>query len=97
MVDDLERGLAVQEDILLRVAEIVERAGTHFAFPSSTVYLGRDAGLDKERQSGAEEQVREWASAHALPFPDISEDDRKKITDTLDYPPQGSHDARLGR
>ena len=89
--------LAVQEDILLRVAEIVEQAGTGFAFPSSTVYLRRDAGLDKERQAGAEKQVREWVSAHALPFPDISEEQRKKITDTLDYPPEGSPGEDGGR
>jgi hypothetical protein len=78
------------EDILLRVAEIVEQAGAGFAFPSSTVYLRRDAGLDKERQAGAEKQVREWASAHALRFPDISEEQRKKTADTLDYPPGDS-------
>jgi MscS family membrane protein len=94
---DYNEFLAVQEDILLRVAEIVEQAGTGFAFPSSTMYLRRDAGLDKERQAGAEKQVREWVSAHALPFPDISEQQRKKITDTLDYPPEGSPGEDGGR
>ncbi len=88
---DYSEFLAVQEDILLRVSEIVEQAGTGFAFPSRTVYQGRDAGLDKERQEDAEKKVREWSAAHALPFPDIAEEQRKKITDTLDYPPEGSH------
>ena len=77
----------------MRVAETVERAGTGFAFPSRTVYHGRDAGLDKERQEVAEKQVREWSAAHTLPFPDIPEEERKKITDTLDYPPEGSPGA----
>jgi len=85
--------LAVQEDILLRVGEIVERAGTAFAFPSRTVYQGNDAGLDIDLQASAEKQVREWAAAQTLPFPDIAEEQRKEITDTLDYPPEGSHDA----
>ncbi len=39
--------LAIQEDILLRAKKLVEQAGTGFAFPSSTVYLGRDGGLDR--------------------------------------------------
>ena len=28
-----------------------------------------------------------------LPFPDFAEDYRKKITDTLDYPPEGAPGA----
>ncbi len=88
--------LAIQEDILLRAKKLVEQAGTGFAFPSSTVYLGRDGGLDQERQQAAEKQVREWASEQALPFPDFAEDYRKSISDTLDYPPEGSPDADRG-
>jgi len=88
--------LAVQEDILLRVMKAVEQAGTGFAFPSRTLYLSRDGGLDHEKQQAAEKQVREWASAQALPFPDFTEGYRVKIADTLDYPPEGSPDADRG-
>ena len=88
--------LAIQEDILLRFSEIVERAGTGFAFPSRTLYHARDGGMDAERQQAAEKQVREWASAQTLPFPDFSEAYRKKISDTLDYPPEGSPEADRG-
>ena len=88
--------LATIEDILLRIMKVVGKAGTGFAFPSSTLYLGRDGGLDKELQEGAEKQVREWSSAHTLPFPDMAEDQRKEITDTLDYPPEGSPGADAG-
>ena len=90
---DYNEFLAIQEDILLRMMKLVGQAGTGFAFPSRTLYLGRDGGLDNERQQGAEKQVREWASAQTLPFPDFAEDYRKKITDTLDYPPEGSPGA----
>jgi MscS family membrane protein len=95
-VTDYNEFLAVQEDILLRIMKVVGQAGTGFAFPSRTLYLGRDGGLDKEQQEGAETQVREWSSAHTLPFPDIAEDQRRKITDTLDYPPEGSPGADSG-
>jgi MscS family membrane protein len=85
--------LPIKEDILLRVMEVVENAGTGFAFPSRTLYHSRDAGLDQERQAEAEKRVREWASAQTLPFPDMAEDERQRITDTLDYPPEGSPGA----
>jgi MscS family membrane protein len=34
--------LGIQEDILLRVMDIIEQGGTSLAFPSRTLYLGRD-------------------------------------------------------
>lgn len=37
---------AVREDVFLRIYDIVTGAGSGFAFPSPTVYLGRDKGLD---------------------------------------------------
>ncbi len=85
--------LAVQEDILLRVMQIVKKAGTGFAFPSNTVYHTRDGGIDALRQQDAEKQVREWALAQKLPFPDFAEEYRLQMTDTLDYPPEGSPNA----
>jgi len=88
--------LAIQEDILLRIMKIVESSGTGFAFPSRTLYHARDSGLDVERGEEAEKQVREWASAHNLPFPDLPDDYREAITDTLDYPPEGSPGADRG-
>jgi MscS family membrane protein len=53
----------IREDINLHVMNIVKDAGTGFAFPSRTVYLARDDGLDTERQQQAEAQVRAWGSA----------------------------------
>ena len=81
---------------MLRILNMVKLAGTGFAFPSSTMYYARDDGLDDERQQAAEKQVREWASAQTLQFPDFTEDHRKGITDILDYPPEGSPDAYRG-
>ena len=96
MTADWNDFLAVQEDLVLRIMDIVRKAGTAFAIPSQTVYHNRDAGLDMEQQQAAEKQIRELASAHALSFPDFTEDYRRKIKDTLDYPPAGSPDADRG-
>jgi MscS family membrane protein len=50
---DWNEFLAVQEDVVLRIMDIVRAAGTAFALPSRTLYHGRDRGLDPERQEAA--------------------------------------------
>jgi MscS family membrane protein len=84
---------AIREDIFLRVMNIVKDAGTGFAFPSRTVYHTRDGGLDAGRQQAAETEVRAWCAAQELPFPNFTADYRKKVRNTLDYPPEGSPEA----
>ncbi|NCF28788.1 MAG: mechanosensitive ion channel [Gammaproteobacteria bacterium] len=90
---DWNEFFAIQEDVMLRVGEIVEEAGTSFAFPSRTVYLGRDGGLDEERGAAAMHQVRSWRGTGQLPFPNMASSRREQLADTLDYPPRGSPDA----
>jgi len=50
--------LELQEELLLACMEIVEKSGTGFAFPSQTLYLGRDGGLNAARTREAEEAIR---------------------------------------
>ncbi len=90
--------LAVQEDIVLRIMDIVKNAGTGFALPSRTLYHTRDDGLDSNRQQAAQQQVREWTAAHTFPFPEFDPEYRKQIINALDYPPKGSpdHTSRAG-
>ena len=82
--------LAVQEDLFLRIADIVSEAGSGFAFPSQTAYLARDAGLDDERKDAAETRVGQQRAVGKLPFPEFEEEDRERLEDILDYPPKGS-------
>ncbi len=55
---DLDVFLAVQEDILFRIGEIVDQAGTAFAFPSNTTYVTRDAAPERKRREEVEEEFR---------------------------------------
>jgi len=82
--------LAIKEDILLRMADIVRAAGTGFAFPSQTTYLGRDGGLDDEQGRAAEERVQEWREKGDLPFPEFPESQQQEMAGVLAYPPEGS-------
>jgi len=43
---DVEEFYAVREELFLRIMDLVAETGTGFAFPSQTLYLGRDRGLD---------------------------------------------------
>ena len=84
---------AIREDVFLRIYDIVKEAGSGFAFPSRTVYLGRDDGLDAERSDASREKVRNWRYRGILPFPRLTREEIDKLDGTLDYPPRGSPEA----
>jgi MscS family membrane protein len=81
---------AIREDLLLRVMEIVENSGSSFAFPSQTLYMSRDSGLDKDKTAAAEQQVQQWRDQHNLPFPDFAPADQSAFRDSIVYPPPES-------
>ena len=69
---EYERFLHVQEDLLLRIMDIVEASGSGLALPSQTAYLAEDVGLDAEKSGKAIETVRLWREQGKLPIPDFS-------------------------
>jgi MscS family membrane protein len=85
-----ESFLAVQEDLLLRIMDLVESSGSGFAFPSQTLYMSKDEGLDAEKSRRAAETVRRWRDEGELPFPDHSPAMVSHLDSTLEYPPKGS-------
>ncbi len=91
---DYDEFLAVQEDIYLRIIDIVAASGAGFAFPSQTTYFARDAGLDANKTRAAEAQVREWRDTGSLYLPDFPREVISALDDTLDYPPRGAATAR---
>jgi MscS family membrane protein len=81
---------AIREDVLLRLMNIVEDAGTGFTFPSQNVYLGRNPSIDKAKAEQVEAQIREWREQRQLPFPDFTGAEIAEIRDSLPYPPPES-------
>jgi MscS family membrane protein len=81
--------LAIQEDLNLRIMDIVAASGTGFAFPSQTTYLASDRSVDPERQTAAEQQVRAWRAAGGLPLPEFTPDAIAAVRGTLAYPDRG--------
>ncbi len=82
--------LAIQEDILLRIMDIVAQAGTGMAFPSQTTYLAKDSPLDQKKTEEALTRVREWRERGDLPFPDFRPDLAGHPSERIEYPPTGS-------
>jgi MscS family membrane protein len=82
--------LIIQEDLLLRIMEIVEASGSGFAFPSQTTYIARDHGLDADKSEQAVAKVRQWRDQGELPFPDFSPETIAEINNRLEYPPPDS-------
>ncbi len=87
---DFNEYLAVQEDLLLRVMDIVAEAGSDFAFPSQTLYLGRDKGLDGAKTKAAADRVKQWKETRDLPFPDFAAEEISGIENRIEYPPPDS-------
>ena len=77
---------AIREDLLLRIFEIVERAGTKFAPQAPVVYLGKQAERDEELIQAAERQVNEWRQQRNLPFPDFAPADKGRFRGAIAYP-----------
>jgi MscS family membrane protein len=88
--NDWNEFLGIREDVLMRVMDIVAQSGTTIAFPSRTLYIGRDHGVDEGKAQAAEAEVRAWRDAGALPFPNFSPQQTKQIRGSIVYPPVGS-------
>ena len=93
LTQDFNEFHAIREDVLLRMSEIVKKSGSSFAFPSQTLYMGHDDGLNRERGETAVKEVESWRKAGRLPFPRLAADRIEQLKGTLDYPPRGSVEA----
>lgn len=82
--------LEIQEDLLLRIMDILERSGTGLALPSRTMYVTRDPGLDAEKGQATVAQVRQWRAQKELPFPDFPPQRITQMAHTLEYPTSDS-------
>ena len=93
MTKDWGEFLGIREDILLRVMEIVEQSGSALAFPSQTLYLGRDRGTDENKTHAAEASVQQWRDKGSLPFPNFSPEQAGEIRGSIVFPPVGTSGA----
>jgi MscS family membrane protein len=82
--------LGIQEDLLLRIMDIIEVSGTSVAFPSQTTYVVGDTGLNRDRSQEASKKVQTWRDQSDLPFPDFPVEKIAEFSGTIEYPPGDS-------
>ena len=64
---------AIRQDVILKIAEIVESAGTRFAAPTQLTYLSTDAGLDAEKANEIVRRVTEQRASESFRIPGESQ------------------------
>lgn len=88
--NEMTEFLGIQEDLLLRIMDIIAKGGTSIAFPSQTTYLAKDTPLNSQKTEEAVTQVRQWRERGELPFPDIPTDQVGRLQGKIEYPPPES-------
>jgi MscS family membrane protein len=86
--------LGIREDIFLQIMDIIEASGTGFAFPSQTLYMGKDDGLKPERVREISEKVQHWRERKEIYLPNFPADKIEEFKGTVPYPAEGSPEYR---
>tara|TARA_E500000178_G_scaffold285823_1_gene287453 strand:- start:503 stop:919 length:417 start_codon:yes stop_codon:yes gene_type:complete len=83
---DYQEYLAVAEDLNLRIIEIVHQNGAIFSGPGQVLQIRdfQQAGEDKLEEVQAKLEV--WRQGDGLPFPDLSDEEKRQLKNTLEYP-----------
>jgi MscS family membrane protein len=87
---DFNEYAAIREDLLLRIMDVMEDSGGGLALPSQTLYLSRDAGVEKQKAENAAKKIAELRDDKKLPFPDFHQDDIAQFKGSIQYPPPES-------
>ncbi len=70
LAKDYHDSTAVAEELNFEILGIVERSGSGFAFPSQTIYMARESGIDPELAQKAEEEVNDRRKKGELWIPE---------------------------
>jgi len=87
---DFDRFLEIQEDIYLRMMDVVASSGTGFALSSQTVYLAKEKEPSEEKAAEAQEKVKKWVEDGDLQIPAFDPEYIKDLQNKIVYPPEGS-------
>jgi MscS family membrane protein len=60
---------AIRQDVILKIADIVEAAGTGFAAPTQLAYFSRDTDIDKEKTTNVLNRVKQLRADGKFNFP----------------------------
>ena len=81
-----EEYLAVAEDLNLRIIEIVHQNGAIFSGPGQVLQIRDFQQAGEEKLQEVEAKLEVWRQGEGLPFPDRSEEEKRELKNTLEYP-----------
>lgn len=87
--------LAIREDILMQIVDLVAEAGTEFAFPSAVEYQADATEMDAERGREAEAQVDKWWAEGRLAPPGFKQSRPEQSDGTSGYLEESSPPASV--
>lgn len=86
---------AIVEDVNLRILEILEQLQLQLSVPEQRLTLvNTQTETDNNARQLAETEIQQLIDQNLLPFPDLSDDEKETLKQTLDYPPKGSVSTR---
>ncbi len=86
LTSDWPTFLTIQEDVLLRIMDLVGEAGASFAFPAQVRYTPQDLPIDESRVHEAEAQVRGWRAKGLLASAGFAEDPKQSTVPPPHFP-----------
>ena len=81
-----EEYLAVAEDLNLRIIEIVHQNGAIFSGPGQVLQIRDFQQAGEEKLQEVQAKLEVWRQGEGMPFPDLSEEEKRQLKNTLDYP-----------
>lgn len=84
----------VQEDILLKMMDIIAQSGTALAYPARTLFITDDKGIAAESALKTEERVKQWKEDKDLQLPKFTPEAIEKLKGATSYPPEGAAIAK---
>ncbi|WP_163410239.1 mechanosensitive ion channel family protein [Flavobacterium ajazii] len=87
---NFEKSQEVQEDLLLRMMDIIEKSGTSLAYPSQTIYMARDISSSDEKSAEVSEIVKKWKKDNQLQLPNFDPKRIEELKNSIKYPDEGS-------
>ncbi|WP_276380212.1 mechanosensitive ion channel family protein [Flavobacterium sp. H4147] len=88
---NFETSQEVQEDLLLRMMDIIEKSGTALAYPSQTLYMARDTPFSAEKAAEVSETVKKWKENNELQLPKFDPKRVEELKGSIQYPEEGSY------
>jgi len=88
---NFDKSQEVQEDLLLRMMDIIENSGTALAYPSQTLYMSKDTALSSEKTAEVLQKVKKWKDNNELQLPEFDPTRVEELKGSIKYPDEGSY------